>query len=46
MKYEKPQIRDLGEIGEHTFITPGGDNKGTTGFDPFGELSDHSSSGS
>lgn len=39
MKYEKPAITDLGDIGSHTFLNPGGDEKGTTGHDPFGELS-------
>lgn len=39
MKYEKPEIQDLGDIGEHTFVNPGGENKGQAGFDPFGEIS-------
>lgn len=42
MTYEAPVIRDFGSIGAHTFTTPGGDLKGTTGHDPFAELSDHS----
>lgn len=37
--YQKPEIRDLGAIGDHTFINPGGDDKGAAGHDPFGELS-------
>jgi hypothetical protein len=43
LKYQKPEIRDLGAIADHTFINPGGDNKGTSGHDPFGELSEHTS---
>lgn len=39
MRWETPEIIDLGSIADHTFITPGGDAKGTTGHDPEGELS-------
>ena len=40
MKYEKPEIQDLGVIGDHTFFIPiSGSHKGTGGHDPFGELS-------
>jgi hypothetical protein len=42
MDWETPVIEDLGEIADHTFINPGGANKGTTGHDPFGEISVHS----
>jgi hypothetical protein len=41
MRWETPEIIDLGSIADHTFTTPGGDLKGTDGHDPFGELSDH-----
>lgn len=44
MKYEAPVVRDFGSIGSHTFTTPSGSLKGTTGHDPFGELSDHGES--
>jgi hypothetical protein len=41
LKYDKPEVMDLGSIGDHTFTTPSGSLKGTTGHDPHGELSDH-----
>jgi hypothetical protein len=41
MAYIKPGIIDFGGIASHTFLNPGGDEKGTEGHDPFGELSDH-----
>jgi hypothetical protein len=43
MEYERPTVIDLGSIADHTFINPSGSNKGTTGHDPFGELSVHTS---
>ena len=43
MEYEKPTVTDLGSIADHTFTTPSGSLKGTTGHDPFGELSVHTS---
>ena len=39
MKYEKPEIEDLGMIGDNTFLNPGNSHKGTSGLDPFGEIS-------
>jgi len=42
MDWQTPVIEDLGTIADNTFINPGGDNKGTTGHDPFGEISVHS----
>jgi hypothetical protein len=41
MAYIKPEIVDFGSIASHTFTTPSGSLKGTSGHDPFGELSDH-----
>ena len=46
MSYSPPEIVDLGGIGSHTFITPGGDNKGQPGLDPFGEISMKDNGGS
>jgi hypothetical protein len=43
MQWETPEVEDLGSIADNTFLNPGGDQKGTTGHDPFGELSEHSS---
>lgn len=43
MHWETPEITDLGSIADHTFLNPGGDEKGTEGLDPFGEISDHGS---
>lgn len=41
MQYSTPSITDFGGIGSHTFINPGGQNKGQPGHDPFGEISVH-----
>lgn len=30
MEYERPEVRDLGSIVDHTFTTPGGRVKGCT----------------
>lgn len=47
MDYTPPRIADLGDIGSHTFINPGGDNKGTSpGIDPFNEISVKDNGGS
>ena len=42
MTWETPEVEDLGTIADNTFITPGGDNKGQPGHDPFSEISVHS----
>ncbi len=42
MQYETPSIVDFGSIGEHTYTTPGGQQKGgqpPAKPDEFGELS-------
>lgn len=41
MQYQTPTVRDFGSLGAHTFINPGGDNKGQPGHDPFSEISVH-----
>jgi hypothetical protein len=41
MRWETPEVEDLGTIADHTFINPGGDNKGQPGRDPFSEISVH-----
>jgi hypothetical protein len=39
MEYIKPEIADFGGLASHTFINPGGENKGQPGHDPFSEIS-------
>jgi hypothetical protein len=42
MQYEKPQVTDFGPISDHTFTTPGGQQKGgkpPAKPDEYGELS-------
>jgi hypothetical protein len=46
MDYQKPEISDFGDISGHTYINPGGENKGQPGFDPFGEISVKDNGGS
>jgi hypothetical protein len=42
MRWETPEVEDLGTIADHTFINPGGANKGMPGHDPYDEISVHS----
>lgn len=46
MDYMRPEIADFGGIGSHTFINPGGENKGMPGHDPFSEISQKDNGGS
>lgn len=45
MQYQTPSVRDFGSLGAHTFINPGGENKGQPGHDPFSEISVHDNGG-
>lgn len=41
--YEKPTLIAYGSVADQTLTTPSGAAKGTTGHDPGGELSLHTS---